>query len=422
MAAFVRETKDGWDVVEGEKSTAYTDADEALTSALRSIRGARTKAPIFHDPTTKRPNGAWRWFDAAAEEPTAVRGARHDATTVRDLVESLNALAIARPIDGGPGSSEHGTELNGSDTLANGWAHWAVLVVRSDGTEHAATLAEVHPDIVPETDSGRLAFLSIATGIGSLTDDGAIRGGSWRSASFTNRPANHALSPTPAMRSEGAPEGVAVRSHRLDAYARRTETTMSTETKPAPVPAAPAEVAKRAEIDPAVMAAVEAAMAAGMSAEDIVKALTPKPAEEPAMESEAATRSEKALEERLVVLEAKAERVAMRSQVDGALAAAKATMPDEERDALVVDLLATRSESLRKRLMTLSVKTAIGAPPATRELPAVRSGDPEADTSDVTDVAIRAELPAIEAAFPKEPAHMKWARARKAALAKKNGR
>jgi hypothetical protein len=115
----------------------------------------------------------------------------------------------------------------------------------------------------------------------------------------------------------------------------------------------------------------------------------------------------------------------MRTSVDTEIAKAKATMPEAERDALVSDLLATRSEPLRARLLSLTVKSAVGMPPATRSLPTGGSVDADplaiGDSGEPSETAIRSELAHVEKDHPAEPKHVQWARARRAAIAKRKG-
>lgn len=420
MPAFVRETSGGWEVVDGARVVAKAERPaQALDAALLLVRGERTKPPMFH--ANGVPNGAWRWFDAAAEEATPLRGYRHDATTIEELVESLNALSIARPIDGGVESSEHGTEIVGSDTYANGWAHWAVLVERADGQKHAATFAEVHPATAPAVDDGRLAFLSIATRGKSSTEDAAIRGASWSSAAFTNKPGNHALTPNAAMRTEGATEVVAHRTHRLDAYAHRQETHME-KTPPTAV---------RAEVADADLAALckVLGLEAGASVADMIKAAEAKgkPAEEPkpeAMKTEpAAAAVEAARSEKLTALETevaslRAERVERETSawLDGEIAKRKVAVRAESREKFLVAL---RADPKGGQALVSGLLDTIPTPPTGQVVKGGGETDPTAAVAtDVTEAAINAELVAVRSAYPKDPAHMQWARARKAARAK----
>ena len=210
MAAIVRETADGWEVVDGTKATAYTTRREALDAA-RALLGEDTKPAILRDADTGEPSGAWRWIHATNEEAESIDNARIDAVTVRELVDSLNAKTKAEPIVGGtPDSPSH---ANAGNHPANGYAHQAVEVVDADGTHGAYAWSEFVTEVDANIASGRLAWASIGAG-GTLNEDGAIRNADWDHVLITNKPAQHNLVSGSAVRTAGE-RVVAVRSYPL---------------------------------------------------------------------------------------------------------------------------------------------------------------------------------------------------------------
>lgn len=201
MPAFVRETVDGWEVVEGDVVTAHDSLVSALDAAL-SLNGGKTKDAILRDPDTKDPNGAWRWLHATdVEDVPAYDGARIDETTVSQAVASLNGQPLARPVNGMTADSEgHGSA---GQTLANGYVHHGVEVVAADGRRGAYVLAELLPDIARNVDSGRIAYTSIGLG-GTVSDDGdGIRDAYFDHLALTNTPAVTTLTPSSAIRKAG---------------------------------------------------------------------------------------------------------------------------------------------------------------------------------------------------------------------------
>lgn len=495
MAAFVRETEAGWEVVEGDRVlSAHASHIEALDAAL-ARNGGRSKDALLRDPDTKDLNGAWRWLHATdVEDAPAYDGARIDETTVAQAVASLNSQPLPRPINGGaPDSPAHSPS---GDSIATGYAHHAVTVVDSDGRHGAYVIAELVPSVARVVDSGRVAWTSIGLG-GSVGDDATIRDAEFDHLALTNTPAVKTLTSSAAIRKPGE-RFVAVRTHRVTRAAGPSRNTMPIKTSVrseivAPValrgpaldaltklcatlgvdldaemsaeewdsPArqalcavrmiAKAEkvveglngtaateateavrsvrraITKRAEVSDEDMAAMAKAVGleAGASMADMIAAAGKmKPAEEPKVEADKpadeATRSEKAIEARIAQLEAQSAKVAMRAHVETEFAKAKAVLPADV-GTLVDDLLATRSEALRGRLLTLSVKTAIGAPPATRSVPATGSVDVETDTNAPDVIAKRARdlLPQVRKDHPGEPEHLLVARAQK--LAAKSG-
>lgn len=211
---FVRETSEGWEVVEGEKRVAgpFASQVEALDEAL-ARNGGRTKDAILRDPDTKNLNGEWRWLHATdVEDVPAYDGARIDETTVTQAVENLNAQGIPRPINGGSSDSPgHG---DAGQTLANGYAHHAIEVVAADGRHGAYVIAELVPDVARNIDAGRIAYTSIGLGGTTSEDDDAIRDAFFDHLALTNTPAVTTLKPSAAIRKSGE-QFVALRSSRL---------------------------------------------------------------------------------------------------------------------------------------------------------------------------------------------------------------
>lgn len=210
MTAIVRETADGWEVVDGAKVTAYVSQRAALDAA-RSLLGGDAKPAVLRDGDTGEANGAWRWIHATNEEAESINGARIDAVTVRELVDSLNAKTKAEPIVGGtPDSPNH---ANAGNHPANGYAHQAVEVVDANGLHGAYAWSEFVHDVDANVASGRLAWASIGAG-GTLNEDGAIRDADWDHVLITNKPAQHNLVSGSAVRTAGE-RVVAVRSYPL---------------------------------------------------------------------------------------------------------------------------------------------------------------------------------------------------------------
>lgn len=497
MAAFVRETKAGWEVVEGDRVIGtHASQRAALRSALATYKP--TPKDVVLRTVDGEPNGAWRWIQAAtAEDEPALDGKRISEATLDGALAHLNSSPRARVIDGGaPDSETHGSEFTAGATLATGWAHGAVRALTSLGRACIYVWAEVLPALAEALDTGRLAFASIAVR-GRRGDDGEIADARFSSLALTNLAIADDLRPTSAIRAgefveiritspvRSLPEismpkltlralanhkGLALRGPAADKviaaaalFGVTPEEEFDAEQYESPtvakfcavraaavvektlesVPATEAPAARaavngavrsvlglRAEVSDEDMAAMAKALGleAGASMADMIAAAGKmKPAEEPKVEADKpadeVTRSEKAIEARIAQLETQSAKVAMRAHVEAEFTKAKAVLPADV-ETLVDDLLATRSEALRGRLLSLSVKTAIGAPPVTRSVPATGSVDVEPGDAgdDVSETAIRAELARVEQDHPGDPRHVKWARARKIALAKKNGR
>lgn len=499
MAAFVRETEGGWEVVDGE----------AVLSTHVSQRAALRAALATYKPTPKdvvlrtadgEPNGAWRWIQAAtAEDEPASDGKRISEATLDDALAHLNSSPRARVIDGGsPDSETHGSEFTAGATLATGWAHGAVRALTSLGRACLYVWAEVLPALADALDTGRIAFASIAVR-GRRGDDGEIADARFSSLALTNLAVADDLRPTSAIRADevveiritspirSLPEILmpkltlrAIASHKSLAlrgpaadkviaaaalFGVTPEEEFDAEQYDSPtvakfcavraaavvekaleaVPATEAPAARaavnvavrsvlglRAEVADDLLAAYQAlatahGLAADASAADVTAAAKKMAAEKPeegaegsAEKSEAAaTRSEKAIEARIAQLEAQSARVAMRAHVETEFAKAKATLP-AEIDTLVDDLLATRSEALRGRLLSLTVKTSIGGPPTLRSIPKSGSEDVEADAHAPEMVAKRAAalVPDLRKQFPGEPEHYLVARAQKIAASR----
>lgn len=140
------------------------------------------------------PGSVWRWLHASVEEsaPSPI-----DAAFLESLAAELNASMLPRPVDGGVGSVVHGT-VDDTATLANGWAHRAV-VFDEDGKASLYLLCELLPEVAESTDSGRLAFGSIHAEY--RMDGDTVTSAELASHALTNRPANAQLSPSTAVRS-----------------------------------------------------------------------------------------------------------------------------------------------------------------------------------------------------------------------------
>ena len=254
MAAIVRETADGWEVVDGTKATAYATRREALDAA-RALLGDDVKQTVLRDADTGEPNGAWRWIHATNEEAESIDNARIDAVTVRELVDSLNAKTKAEPIVGGTADSP--SHINAGNHPANGYAHQAVEVVDADGTHGAYAWSEFVTEVDANIATGRLAWASIGAG-GTLNEDGAIRNADWDHVLITNKPAQHNLVSGSAVRTAGE-RVVAVRSYPLTPRIR-----MATKIKTT----VRSELAKLALRGPALDALTKLCASLGISMDD----------------------------------------------------------------------------------------------------------------------------------------------------------
>lgn len=494
MTAIVRETADGWEVVDGDVITKAATQVAALDAALATYAVA-AKTTVLRDGKTGAPNGAWRWIHAAtAEATTKADGKRISDSSLDEAVAHLNASPRARVIDGGTSDSDvHGSEFTAGATLATGWAHAAVRAITALGAPCVYVWAEVLATLADALDTGRLAFASIAVR-GVKAADGTMTDARFSSMGLTNLAIANDLQPTSAIRADLIEVRVvsAVRSVRPSLMESRMTTKLSLRTRlgaghlalrgpaidkvaevarslgvdpdlemetsewesptakawcairsaamaekileavpPAEQPAARAEIARnvraalavRAEVADAISTACADAMKLGVTEGEIAKAiaaLKPAVAEAEPKADEGATRSEKSALERIGKIEETLLRSDMTAKVDAEFTRAKATIKAEDRDALVSDLLAIRSEPVRTKLLSLSVRTAVGTPPATRALPGTQSVDVDPLATVVEDgaaLAVRAEtlLPELRKQFPNDAPHMLIARAQKLA-------
>jgi len=226
MSALVRETADGWEVVDGKVVVSTHDSQiEALDAAL-AANGGRTRDAILRDPDTKDLNGAWRWIHATdVEDDPAYDDARIDETTVAQAVANLNAAPLPRPVNGMTSDSRgHGPA---GQTLANGYVHHAVEVVAADGRHGACVIAELVPDVARNLDAGRIAWASIGLGGTTTEDCPEIRDAVFDHLALTNDPAVTTLVANNAIRQPGE-RFIAIRTQRITApRARPKETPMA---------------------------------------------------------------------------------------------------------------------------------------------------------------------------------------------------
>lgn len=206
----VHASASGWDVVGAGGSQHFDTLRSALDAALPIVTGGRQKASYLRNPDTMEPNGAWRWLPACEEEDAPVKGVRIDAEALREAAASLNARPSAIAIDGGPTppgmlpSEVHGTPMTGGATPANGWAHWAVVVVNAQGRCELYLWGELLPVVARELDAGRIGAGSVDLRFTSTEGD-APRGVELASFALTNDPAVKTLMPPNSQRAaEGA--------------------------------------------------------------------------------------------------------------------------------------------------------------------------------------------------------------------------
>lgn len=429
MAAFVRETEAGWEVVEGDRVLGTHASHIAALDAALERNGGKTKGALLRDPDTKDLNGAWRWLHATdVEDEPAYDGARIDETTVAQAVASLNSQPLPRPINGGsPDSPAHAPA---GDSIATGYAHHAVEVVGFDGRHGAYVIAELMPSVARVVDSGRVAWTSIGLG-GSVGDDAAIRDAEFDHLALTNTPAVKTLTPSAAIRKPGE-RFVAVRTHPVTrASGPHRSSPMAENVAPVTAP-----VVKRAEIAEDMVAALmalaaahglapDAAPADVMAAAEKMKAEAPEEAPEAEM-SEAdkakASASEAARSETLAALQGevallRADKEAREDAefLDGLLAPRKLAVKTETR-ARFLSVLRTDRKTGRDVVRDLVAEMHV--PPVTRAVPATGSVDTE-ETADSDALVKRAAalLPDIRKQFPGEPEHLLVARAQRAARA-----
>jgi hypothetical protein len=197
----VHEHGDGFDLLNADGSTASTHGSvvEALDAGL-----AAPCSPMLREDG--KAVGAWRWLDASSVEREAdFPGGHIDEATLAELAVSLERASMPVPIDGGAvdasmaPSPVHGT-AHDSGTPANGWAHRAALVTRSDGA-HLYLYAELWPTVAVEVDRGRIAYGSVLFQSSELDASGAMRGAKLLGHALTNNPANRRLAPSTAVRS-----------------------------------------------------------------------------------------------------------------------------------------------------------------------------------------------------------------------------
>lgn len=205
-------------VTAGTSTDTYATLREALDAALPVV-ATYEKPATLRNPDSGALNGAWRWLPATDVEPVAVGGVRIDATAIEEMAASLNSRPGPVPIDGGPTpagmlpSEVHGTAFTGGGTLANGWAHWGVVVAGPSESDAKLYLyAELVPEVARELDAGRMATGSVHFGYATL-DGETPRGVELISHALTNDPAVKTLAPANSVRN-GAPLTVR-RGHQL---------------------------------------------------------------------------------------------------------------------------------------------------------------------------------------------------------------
>lgn len=416
----------------GDSTDAYGSLREALDAALPTV-ATHEKAARLRDPDTSDLNGVWRWLPATDVEPAAIGGVRIDAQAIREMADSLNTRPGPIPVDGGPtpkgllASDVHGTASTGGGTPANGWAHWAVVV--EGPTPEAAKLylyAELVPEVAREVDAGRIATGSVH--FGAKTIDGELpRDVELISHALTNDPAVKTLAPANSVRgqfllSRSIHSGIALRARALPASEENRMSKRNAAAAPVtepvreaapPVadPPPPAEqragvagLADEAAKDTALSQLMALLMKSGVCKEgdDFAAALAAlearlggaaeqMPEAEQAASAEAAKAEERAgivglrselaterkasaeLRSKVEALEAREAKRAVEALVESTLRSTKRVMSDEDRATLVADLIATKDEAARSRLL----KLATGAAAPTGEV--MRSNAPKAD-------------------------------------------
>lgn len=198
--AYVQATDDGaWLTVDratGDRIGTFDGPQEALDSLLAiPFFGDAVNAPIFRD--NGKAIGSFRWLDAAAEEAVPfVDGSQVTVPRMRTMIDRHNTDGEPCMIDGGTSDSRPHESAKDSTTRANGWAHVAAEWREPGGRVHIALYAELHPDIAPDVESGRLAKGSILFSH-SKTDPAGAR---LLTHALTNRPVTQGLVAAPAFR------------------------------------------------------------------------------------------------------------------------------------------------------------------------------------------------------------------------------
>ena len=186
------------------KSIARFDGPQAALDSLLDLAAYADalSEPTFYDAHGKAA-GVFRWLDASAEEPSAQSdGSQVTAPRIRSMIDQRNGAGEPCMIDGGGAaaggapSGPHQSAVH-SAARANGWAHVAAEWREPGGRVHLALYAELHPDIAPDVESGRLAKGSILFGQ-STTDPNAAR---LFTHALTNMPIVAGLVPSSAFRS-----------------------------------------------------------------------------------------------------------------------------------------------------------------------------------------------------------------------------
>lgn len=173
---------------------------DALNALLREsdVYESAIKVPVLRGQGGA-PEGVWRWLDASAEEPEPdARGSQVTAEAIRTMIDRLNASSQPIMIDGGSADSGAHASVQVTDTRANGFAHVACEWREAEGRVHLALYVELVPEVVPDVDSGRLAFGSIAF----VQDKSNLADAALWSHALTNLPAVAGLTPNSALRTE----------------------------------------------------------------------------------------------------------------------------------------------------------------------------------------------------------------------------
>src|SRR6266403_671908 len=207
MAGHVSFSTDGkYTVTAGDSTTEFTSLREARDAALPTV-ATFEKTARLRNVDTGELNGGWRWLPACDVEKHAENGIRIDVQAIDEMAASLNAKPRPIPIDGGPTppgmlpSEVHGTALTGGGTLANGYAHWGIVV--AGPVDDAASLylfAELEPTVARQIDAGRMAEGSVHFGYAEKSGD-LPRGVELISHALTNDPAVQTLAPANSVKS-----------------------------------------------------------------------------------------------------------------------------------------------------------------------------------------------------------------------------
>lgn len=445
MTIHLAASGEGWESGDG---SVYGSLREGL-DAIRATLAA--KSPFLRDPDTGALNGAWRWLPATEEEPEAIGGVRIDAIAIEEMAASLNDRATPIAIDGGPApegmlpSDVHGTAQTGGGTPANGWAHAAVVVKGADGIVELYLWAELIPSVAREVDAGRIAMGSVHFGCERIEGTDSPRGCVLISHALTNNPAVTTLAPansvrvgmTSAWRSR-AIAGRVLRGVTTTSPHAAGERSMSTENK-APESTESAPETEAARMSDALVAAVAAAMEAGLDEAALIAAieeLATKPEGEgdpeaaASSDAEAARAREVRIEHQRTIDELSKQVARMKPIVDA--------HEKRERDDKVIAALVKRgidTPERRARWVSHAEKFSVDSaldgiadahvPPATSPVPAGAKRSktaPEAEDGERTDQArmiadAKALVPELRSKHPGEPDHVLLARAMKTVAA-----